>query len=410
MIKVKFISLLLSVIIVVSLLNAGLTFAQSDYTVFGSKQYDKPKGSPVTYTDTFQGYEGISYTLWVQSGQDRLNEVKNVSININGTEVLDSSDLRSSNPATKTISLQSSNTLKVILKGQGGNFITVKITAPTVNISITSPSDGETISNSETSVSGTVINLAGNETGVTVNGITANVYGDQFVANNISLTEGSNTLTATATDTVDNTVTASIAVNASTTGSYVKLSSSIESGISPLTTNFSVSTSNFTPASYQMDYEGDGVVDYTGSAFDNISYTYNTEGIYYPKVTVTDNSGNSYSDSTAIAVLSKTEMDTLLKNKWEGMKEALSNGSVETAVAYFDESTKEKYRKVFETLISYLSEIASNMQSIIMDHIRQDISEYRINRMENIDGQSKEITYFIYFVKDRYGLWKIEGF
>jgi hypothetical protein len=49
------------------------------------------------------------------------------------------------------------------------------------------------------------------------------------------------------------------------------------------------------------------------------------------------------------------------------------------------------------------------MNEIRMDYITGDNAEYRINRSENIDGQMKEITYFIYFVKDGEGLWKIES-
>ena len=89
----KQIEIVLSIFIIV-LINTGISFAQSDYIIFGPKQYNKPKGSPVTYTDTFQAYTGINYTLWIQSGQDGLNEAKNVSVTINGIEVLDSSDLR----------------------------------------------------------------------------------------------------------------------------------------------------------------------------------------------------------------------------------------------------------------------------------------------------------------------------
>ncbi|MDO9289474.1 MAG: hypothetical protein Q7T83_11885, partial [Thermodesulfovibrionales bacterium] len=97
-------------------LDASSSFAQSGSIIFGPKQYDKPKGSPITYTDTFQAYTDSNYTVWVQSGQDGLNEVKNVSVSINGTEVLDSSDLRKGNPSAKAISLQPNNTIKVVLK------------------------------------------------------------------------------------------------------------------------------------------------------------------------------------------------------------------------------------------------------------------------------------------------------
>ena len=310
--RARHIAIILSIFII-SLVDTGISFAQSEYVVFGPKQYDKPKGSPVTYTDTFQAYMGINYTLWVQSGQDGLNEVKNVSVSINGTEVLDSSDLRKSNPSTKAISLQSSNSLKIVLKGQGGNFITVKVLAPPLNIISISPASGETMWKPEITVKGTVINFTGSEIGVTVNGVVANVYGSQFIANNVPLQEGTNTITVTAKDITNNIATASIMVNVITTGSYIKLSSNIESGIAPLTANFSASTSNFTPASYQMDFEGDGVIDYTGTTFENISHTYLQEGIFYPALTVKDAQGNTYLDTIAITVLSKTEMDTLKK-------------------------------------------------------------------------------------------------
>ena len=403
--RARCIAIVLSIFIV-SLISVSFVFAQSEYVVFGPKQYDKPKGSPVTYIDAFQAYMGINYTLWVQSGQDGLNEVKNVSVSINGTEILDSSDLRKSNPSTKAISLQSNNTLKVVLKGKGGNFITVKVLAPSLNITITSPSAGEIISKPEIMVKGNIINFTGNETGVTVNGKVANVYGNQFVANNVSLVEGVNTITVTAKDTANNTATASVTVNAVTTGSYVNLSSSLDSSIAPLTANFSISISNFTPASYQMDFEGDGTIDYTGTTFENISHVYTTEGIFYPTITISDSQGNTYSDTIAITVMNKTEIDTLLKGKWDGMKGALRNKDVEGAVSYFLSISQQRYRDIFTNLLNSLPDIASNMQTIEMISVEDGVTEYRIKRLE----EAGEITYYIYFVPDENGLWKIKQF
>jgi len=401
----KQIEIVLSIFIIV-LINTGISFAQSDYIIFGPKQYDKPKGSPVTYTDTFQAYTGINYTLLIQSGQDGLSEVKNVSVSINGVEVLDSSDLRKSNPSTKTISLQSNNTLKVVLKGQGGNFITVKVLAPPLNIISVSPASGETILKPEITVTGRVINFTGNETGVTVNGKVANVYGNQFVTNSVSLVEGVNTITVTAKDTTNNSATASVTVNAVTTGSYVKLSSSLDSSIAPLTANFSTSTSTFTPASYQMDYEGDGIIDYTGTTFDNIGHVYTSEGIFYPTVTAIDNQGNTYSDSIAITVLSKTEMDSLLKGKWDGIKEAMISKDVSKATGYFIDHAQERYSGIFTALGDRLPQVVQDMQTISMIYLRNGVAKYRIRRTE----AAGEITYYIYFVKDENGLWKIQQF
>lgn len=106
------------------------------------------------------------------------------------------------------------------------------------------------------------------------------------------LEEGQNTITATATDTAGYTAETSITVNANTTMPYVTLNANITSGISPLTTYFPVSTAiPNAVSSYQMDYEGDSIIDYTGTTFDNISATYTVEGIYYPTVVVTDDQG-----------------------------------------------------------------------------------------------------------------------
>lgn len=402
--RIRHIAIILSIFIV-SLVNANFLFA-SEVVVFGPKQYDKPKGSPVTYTDTFQAYMGINYTLWVQSGQNGLNEVKNVSVSINGTEVLDSSDLRKSNPSTKTISLQSNNTIKVVLKGQGGNFITVRVLAPPLNIISISPASGETILKPEITVTGRVINSTGNETGGTVNGIVVNVYGNQFVANNVSLVEGVNTITVTAKDTANNSATASVTVNAVTTGSYVKLSSSLESGIAPLTANFSASTSNFTPASYQMDFEEDGVIDYEGTTFENISHTYTTEGIFYPTVTVTDNQGNTYSDTIAITVMNKTEIDILLKGKWEGMKGKLKNQDTEGALRYFVERSKERYRQVFEALKDQMPVIIETFIEFNIIDVYGNAAEYEIMADEN----GVLYSYPGMLIKDENGIWKFKDF
>lgn len=145
--RIRHIAIILSIFIV-SLISVSFAFAQSEYVVFGPKQYDKPKGRPVTYTDTFHATSTTgTYTLWVQSGAEGLNEVKNVSVSINGVEIIDSRNLRATNPVSKTISVQSTNTLTVTLKGQGGNYITVKVLCERCYPSATGtiPSEGGTV-------------------------------------------------------------------------------------------------------------------------------------------------------------------------------------------------------------------------------------------------------------------------
>lgn len=383
-----------------------LCHGQSEVVVFGPRQYEKPKGGPVSYTETFPGIQGIDYTLSVQSGQDGLNEVKNVSVSINGTEVLDSSNLRKCNPASVIVKGQPENIIKVVLKGQGGNFVTLKIGAQPLNISITSPSSGESIAGPEIAVRGRLVHLLGNEAGVTVNGLGANVYGNEFFVNHVPLTAGANTLTARAADAAGNSAVAAITVNAADAAGGVRLRSNMESGMAPLAALFSVSASGVTPASYRLDFEGDGVIDYTGSDAENIVHTYPTAGIYYPKLEVVDNQGNSYSSAITLTVYSKEEITALLRRKWEGMRDALKNGDVEGAVAYFTERSKDRYRMVFEALRDQLPQIVDTFTEFNIRKLYENYAEYVVVANEG----GKLYAYPGMLQKDGSGIWKFKDF
>ncbi|MEW6416696.1 MAG: fibronectin type III domain-containing protein [Nitrospirota bacterium] len=276
-----------------------------------------------------------------------------------------------------------------------------------ITLNITSPLDGSIVYRPDVMVTGTITNTTGNETGVTVNGIVATVYSNQFVANHVPLVEGSNTITAIATDTTGDAALTSITVNAVTTTPYITLTANIEAGIAPLTTYFSVSTSiPNAVSSYQMDYEGDGTNDYTGATFENIGVTYPAEGIYYPTVRVIDSEGITYSDTIAIVVLNKDQLDTLLKAKWNVMKIALINRDIEGAVSYFSANSQDVYREQFTDLSSVLDVIGNELGQIQLVNIENNRAEYEIIVTRN------DITYSFHllFVNDLDGLWKIGRF
>jgi PKD repeat protein len=279
-----------------------------------------------------------------------------------------------------------------------------------ISISIISPEANATINRAEITVSGTFVSDA-EEISINVNGIFADIYSNKFVANGIPLVEGDNVIIVNALDSNGAIGRAEITLNAVTTAPYITLSSNITSGISPLTTYFSVSTEiSGSVTNYEMDFEGDGVIDYTGTTFEDINYTYTTEGIYYPTITITDDQGNIYTDTIGIIVLNKAEIDALLKGKWEGMKGNLSNQDVEKGLEYFLESSKEAYRQAFNIIIDKLPQIISDMQDIEMIYLKDGVAKYRINRIHDINGTLQTITYYIYFVKDTEGIWKIDRF
>ncbi len=279
--------------------------------------------------------------------------------------------------------------------------------APALSVVIGSPMEGATITRPEVTVTGAIMNSTGNETGVTVNGIPATVYGTRFVADHVQLAEGSNTITVTATDTAGTTATATMTVTAAA-GNYISLNANIESGIAPLKTTMRIDGS-FSIESSTLSATGPAQPEIVSISADEYTVTFTAEGVYQLTASVTGPDSITYKDTTTIAVLSRTEMDALLKAKWEGMKTKLAAQDVEGAVGYFSNAAKDKYRGVLNLLLPNLPTIVAGMQPINMDYIRRDVAEYRISRMETINAQNTEITYFIYFVKDTDGLWKIES-
>lgn len=80
-------------------------------------------------------------------------------------------------------------------------------------------------------------------------------------------------------------------------------------------------------------------------------------------------------------------------------------GDATTAINYFEDSVTEKYSRIFTDLGSDLPSIAASLEDITLISFTGDIAEYAIGR--NQDG--KRYIYFIYFMKDENGIWKIKG-
>jgi len=273
---------------------------------------------------------------------------------------------------------------------------------PPLEITITAPGAGTSINKAMTMVRG-AFKSDTNDIGVVVNGIIAELSGKEWIANGVPLTVGTNVIIAIVADSFGNSSSASITVNTSDTTRKVKLSANITSGIAPLGILFSATTGMPNQiGSYQMDFNGDGVVDYTGAAFDNMTYTYTTEGVYYPAVTVTDIQGNTYSDTVAVTVTNKAEIEALLKTKWERMKEALKKKDTESALGYFVERSKEKYRPVFEALKDQLPAILNTFVEFNVTDVYEYIAEYEIVANEN----GVLFSYPGLLVKDGSGIWK----
>jgi len=292
----------------------------------------------------------------------------------------------------------------------GGNTVTgtkaLTITPEPVYIFITSPANSSTIDKSEATITGTVITQA-QEAGVTVNGIPAAIYGNEFVANDIPLQQGSNVITAKAIDSNGATQETQITITASPVANYITLTSNIESGIAPMEAVLKVDgTFSITDSSMTYAYTGSTPPEVTSVSAEEYRVKFIAEGIYYFTANVTDPDGNLYQDTIAITVVNRAGLDTLLKGKWEGMKAKLAAGDVEGAVGFFEERSQETYRPQFTALKPILDIIANEMGQINLVRVEDNSAEYEIIATRN----GVTYSYYLLFVRDRDGLWKIKVF
>ena len=294
---------------------------------------------------------------------------------------------------------------------RGTATASVTITVIPLNISITSPLNGETISRPDTMVQGTIINATGNETGVTVNGIVAMVYGNQFVANHVPLGEGEKTIMVSAFDTAGNTATASITVYAQTTGDYIRIMADAESGVSPFETTLKVGGSFTFKEEPNITYNGPGEVEFLDNPEANeYDVRITTPGIYYFTAEVTYDQSNTYTDTIAVVVLDLAQLDALLRAKWNNMKAMLLIRDIDGALAYFSVPSRNEYNEIFRLLSDDLADIVNTMADIELVYIKERVAKYSIEKDEIINGETHRITYYIHFFKNALGLWCIDSF
>ena len=341
--------------------------------------------------------------------------ITSAKVYINGTLIFGPSDFKSAvYYMQKSVPLnKGTNTLSVELGSSPGSYITAEVTGAvipppaTITLGIMSPSDGTTLSRPDVSVEGTISNTSGAETGVVVNGIIARVSGGQFAANHIPLTEGQNTITVTATDTNGATADKIHHGKCGSSGQFHQtyLISGFGGSAAEITLRISGSFSITNPV---ITPTGPGSVEQLVSDNpDEYKYRITTEGFYTFAATVTGPDGNTYTDGINILVLSLTQIDTLLRTKWAGLKNALTNRDIPAALTLFRPISRNRYQTMFNLLTDQLPAIVAAQTGLILDSIEGDFAFYELKTLEN----GSVFSYRVIFTRDpSSGLWLIEEY
>jgi len=166
---------------------------------------------------------------------------------------------------------------------------------------------------------------------------------------------------------------------------------------------------------YGFDYDLDGVVDYTqlfeSSEIESLnerklsfSFSFSRAGIYNIHTTILDGAGISHQAVIPVQIIDRVSLDQLIQGKWETLNRALIRGDTEVAISFFASGSRDRYRPILNLLQPRFNEIVQSYQSFRATAFRPGYLEYVLNRqIDNVDN-----AFFVYFVLDRDGVWRIE--
>ena len=104
------------------------------------------------------------------------------------------------------------------------------------------------------------------------------------------------------------------------------------------------------------------------------------------------------------------EIDKTLSGLWQGLKEALKAGNAEKVASFYCLEARAKNLEIYKTLNDKLPQIGAEMGEIEFLEFQGDGAKYRTKRKETIEGKEYDISYYVYFVIDQDGQWRIYKF
>jgi hypothetical protein len=375
-------------------------------SVFGPNGYTRTSGAPNVSTESFAVCRPERpFTLKVENGPGGLTRVSSASLALNGSEVVTPSDLNQQVALIeRAVGLRAQNTLVITVAGTPRGTLRVSISSGTgCDIAIESPGLGVVVPAGPLLVRGSV--WTASEVGVTVNGAPAVVQGEAWAALvpvDLDVTE----LVAIGTSSDGRTMEARRPLSVTTLSQarpFFRVKPA--GGPAPLAVTFEL-TNVPTDSQIQLDALGDGGVTFEGATADGQTFVYDRPGVYAPTVTVIDGQGGRSSVSATVQAFDETALDALFQAKWRGMKDALRRGDVPGAVAYLATASRDGYFPLLGALTVPLSQIDGVLTDISLVSADADRAEYEMLRVDN----GETFSYFVLFVRDTDGVWRLKFF
>ena len=280
------------------------------------------------------------------------------------------------------------------------NFILDEIS---YGIVISYPENGGYTSGEKTMVRGFIRN-GDRDVGVRVNSVLANVYNGYFVANSVPLSGGMNIITAEMIDETGTIVTDSIELSGyQMSDGYPPLIHAQEAGIVPVKLTVVIEGPPgifFTDSNVAIS--GTSATQLLSEGPLHYTVLINEPGIYSITFSGVDSYGNSYIEEFGFTGMVKGDVDSMLRQKWIKFKNLLVNNSTGDALSMITPETRARYENQFLMAGAGLSDFFSGIGDIQLVTLSDNMAKARVYR--------DDVTHYVWFARDIYGLWKINKF
>jgi hypothetical protein len=226
-----------------------------------------------------------------------------------------------------------------------------------------------------------------------------------FVVPKVSLTSGSNTLSATVTTLDGLTATSQVVVTYTSASSSIALASDAAIGPAPMSVGFNVIVPpTIIVQSSTFDY-GDGSPLYAGSIGSVPRHTYTTAGIYKPIVTIVSPQSQIYQATTGVGIYSVPQIRTQVCAVYAFLRARLSANDATNALQVFDDNARIRYSDFLTSPGTNLPSVAAALGTLASGTFAPTFAELTSVHFQN--GVLEGTT--VRFSQSSDGVWRIES-
>lgn len=273
-----------------------------------------------------------------------------------------------------------------------------------IQVEILEPYDGQQVTGNRVAIHGTHDGEYG--TGVTVNGRVAAVAADGSFFVEINLEAGLSEITATATPESDETAAHTITVTVlDAPPSPISIRAYEPQGVAPHDTRFELTHDGDIDAiqAIEIDYDGDGAIDHvTANPFEELSYEFDSPGIYHPVVTLYSDAG-AFAESTTVIAEDVGTLDTYLRQRFSEFTQGLQEGDKQRAMEVLSPGAQERFGPMFDVILPVIQQNLSSWQPPQLITINGRYAEYLVLR----DKDGTQYGYPVTFQRMPDGTWKL---